>query len=368
MKLKRIAAAAAAISCAASMTAIGAFADDNVAGVAGAAGEAAPVATAATTTTAATEETTTAETTTAAPETEAPAEEETTVPEEEVVEEEIADDAEALEEDLLDASDDVDADDPFAALTFQDLLTVQDPSELGLSEDEFSTLAIRKLCEEYGVYMGSGTSSNWGQAVKLLTYNNSEDEPGDDYFDSDLLNEDSVVIVFYEAETAPEFILQSWSGGEGWAKVPADETEAEPGIAIFTYEYMTAMYQSDDFSTVDAIYIGDTGSDLTVYGAYLVNADSLLNAFGLSMDDLEFDVDAEDFDLDADFDFEDEDEEEEEEEETPAEAEAPVEVVVAAPSADGDVPSANTGNMSAAAIAGIMAAAGAAAFAVRKRK
>lgn len=181
----------------------------------------------------------------------------------------------------------------------------------------------------------------WGQAITLTTVKN---ENG--VFDPAVLTPDKAVVVYYTADTAPEVVLQSWSGGEGWAKVPADETLSTDGVAVFTYDYMTAMYQSDDFvDTLDAFIVGDTGSELTVSKVLLVDAASL-TAGAVSDEDVIEDA-------------------------APAEeTEAPVEEAVeetTAPAADTTTPVASTGNTAAASIAAVMALAGAAAV-ISKRK
>lgn len=201
-----------------------------------------------------------------------------------------------------------------------------------------------------------GTSANWGQAVKLPTYANiKEDEvPGADIFYASLLNENTAVVVTYESDQAPELILQSWSGGEGWAKVPANETYSSEGVAVFTYDYMTAMYGTDDFSTVDCVYIGDTGVDLTVSEVDIVDVSTLGNTEEETEETTEDEA------------AEEETTEDEAAEETaaPAAPEAP-----AAPAeAPAKTSSPDTGNMSAVALAGILAVAGSAAIALRKRK
>ena len=185
------------------------------------------------------------------------------------------------------------------------------------------------------------SAGSWGQAITLTTVKN---ENG--VFDPAVLTPDKAVVVYYTAETAPEVVLQSWSGGEGWAKVPADETLSTDGVAVFTYDYMTAMYQSDDFvDTLDAFIVGDTGSELTVSKVLLVDAASL-TAGAVSDEDVIEDA-------------------------APAEeTEAPVEEVgeeTTAPAADTTTPVASTGNTAAASIAAVMAVAGAAAV-ISKRK
>ena len=185
------------------------------------------------------------------------------------------------------------------------------------------------------------SAGSWGQAITLTTVKN---ENG--VFDPAVLTPDKAVVVYYTADTAPEVVLQSWSGGEGWAKVPADETLSTDGVAVYTYEYMTAMYQSDDFvDTLDAFIVGDTGSEPTVSKVLLVDAASL-TAGAVSDEDVIEDA-------------------------APAEeTEAPVEEVVeetTAPAADTTTPVASTGNTAAASIAAVMALAGAAAV-ISKRK
>lgn len=185
------------------------------------------------------------------------------------------------------------------------------------------------------------SAGSWGQAITLTTVKN---ENG--VFDPAVLTPDKAVVVYYTAETAPEVVLQSWSGGEGWAKVPADETLSTDGVAVFTYDYMTAMYQSDDFvDTLDAFIVGDTGSELTVSKVLLVDAASLTAGTVSDEDVIEDAAPAE-------------------------ETEAPVEEVVeetTAPAADTTTPVASTGNTAAASIAAVMAVAGAAAV-ISKRK
>lgn len=179
----------------------------------------------------------------------------------------------------------------------------------------------------------------WGQAITLTTVKN---ENG--VFDPAVLTPDKAVVVYYTADTAPEVVLQSWSGGEGWAKVPADETLSTDGVAVYTYEYMTAMYQSDDFvDTLDAFIVGDTGSELTVSKVLLVDAASLTEGAVSDEDVIEDAAPVE-------------------------ETEAPVEeAVTEAPAADATTPVASTGNTAAASIAAVMAVAGAAAL-ISKRK
>lgn len=237
---------------------------------------------------------------------------------------------EAVEEDT--AEEDVAEEDAVEEEAEEDIEATSDEAELSASDISGVVLAE------------GGTSSNWGQAVVLRTYAHIDEgeEPGDDIFDPSILNEDTVIVVEYEADTAPELILQSWSGGEGWAKVPANEEYSTPGIAVFTYDYMTAKY-GDDFSTLDALNIGDTGSDLTVTAVYAVDKAALDAA--LSGEDLSAEVEEE---ATAD-------------ETTDAASDA-------APAGDSSSTAPKTGNANVAAVAGIIAVASAAAVALKKRK
>ncbi|MBQ5330243.1 MAG: hypothetical protein J6F31_03200 [Oscillospiraceae bacterium] len=133
--------------------------------------------------------------------------------------------------------------------------------------------AAEEFCKAKGFLIGSGSSDAWGQAVKLQTYNNlgEGEEVGDPRFDTALISPDKAIVAFYKSDSAPELILQSWSGGEGWAKVPANPDYSVDGLAVYTYDYMAAMYQSEDFKTVDCVYVGDTGMPLEVSGAYVVD-------------------------------------------------------------------------------------------------
>ncbi len=211
-------------------------------------------------------------------------------------------------------------------------------TEAAPAEDDAAAIDYSALTGDVISDTEATSGGAWGQAITLTTVKN---ENG--VFDPAILTPDKAVVVYYEAETAPEVVLQSWSGGEGWAKVPANEEFSTDGVAVFTYDYMTAMYQSEDFvSTLDAFIVGDTGSELTVSKVLLVDAASL--TAGAESD------------------------EEVIEDAAPVETEAaPVEVVEEAPAADTTTPVASTGNTAAASIAAVMALAGAAAL-ISKRK
>lgn len=139
--------------------------------------------------------------------------------------------------------------------------------------DTGSDLTVTKVYFSYTVddsiiFKGEATSTGWGQALAFT--------PGSDIMMSEL-GKNVKIAVKYESETAPELILQSWSGGAGWAKVaPAEVVD---GVAYFTYEDMVAAYAAgtenyesydEAFPFLNKVYIGDTGSDLKVTKVYFV--------------------------------------------------------------------------------------------------
>jgi endoglucanase len=127
------------------------------------------------------------------------------------------------------------------------------------------------------LFSGTGTSSDWGQAVALT--------PGLDFIYDDFV--DGLVIgVEYTSENTPELILQGNTNGVNWVKVNPIKTYSNEAskVAYFTLEDMVTAYKSalenyDSygviFPTLAKIYIGDTGADLTVTKIYKTDADGM---------------------------------------------------------------------------------------------
>ena len=144
-------------------------------------------------------------------------------------------------------------------------------------------LAFTAFAEDYTFDISEPVQSNgsWGQSFTYYTAND-EGHPGN--FDATWITPDSEVVVdyTYEGETnkAPlELIWQTWDGPKEadpdvkgkWNKVSPyeyDETSAK-----FSYEDIVNAYGTDDFSTVYAINVGDTGVKLTVTGVTITNCD-----------------------------------------------------------------------------------------------
>jgi hypothetical protein len=116
--------------------------------------------------------------------------------------------------------------------------------------------------ENETVIAGSAGSSagGWGQAVAITTTH------GGGAFDASVIAPNTVVTVYYASETAPELILQSWSGGEGWAKAAPTRVNGSGTIAQYTYDDIIAAFNSDDIAgLLDQLYAGDTGAKLDVF-------------------------------------------------------------------------------------------------------
>lgn len=144
-------------------------------------------------------------------------------------------------------------------------------------------LAFTAFAEDYTFDISEPVQSNgsWGQSFSYYTAND-EGHPGN--FDATWITPDSEVVVdyTYEGETskAPlELIWQTWDGPKEadpnvkgkWNKVSPyeyDETSAK-----FSYDDIVNAYGTDDFSTVYAINVGDTGVMLTVTGVTITNCD-----------------------------------------------------------------------------------------------
>lgn len=144
-----------------------------------------------------------------------------------------------------------------------------------------AALTLTVCAEDYTFDISEPVQSNgsWGQSFTYFTANDNG-HPGN--FDATWITSDSEVIVEYTYEgttsMAPlELIWQTWDGPiepnpdvKGtWNKItPYEYDEAN---AKFSYEDIVAGFGTDDFATVYAINIGDTGVKLTVTGVTITN-------------------------------------------------------------------------------------------------
>lgn len=138
---------------------------------------------------------------------------------------------------------------------------------------------------QFDVSGSKPTEGNWAQA--FTEYTPLEGKGENEYHFNPLwmTPQSEIIAEFrYEGETsmegdAPiELIWQTWDGpaekpegAKNWAKVaPASHTDT---TATFTYADIVAAYGTDDFSTVYAVNIGDTGTKLTLLSLTCTNID-----------------------------------------------------------------------------------------------
>lgn len=117
--------------------------------------------------------------------------------------------------------------------------------------------------DDYIMFEGEGTSpKEWGQAVTY--YIQEHTNAGIKVTD---LKEGSRIIVDYSVNGDDngqdiELIFQSWTDEVRWKQIQPAENAG--GTAVFLYDDMVSTYGSDDFSTVEAVNIGDRGTPITV--------------------------------------------------------------------------------------------------------
>ena len=148
-----------------------------------------------------------------------------------------------------------------------------------------AVLAVTAYAEDYTFDVSGATETNgqWSQSFSYYTALGSEEFAAN--FNPMWMTSDSEVIVDYtytgEANGSPvELIWQTWDDGpaepnpdvtKNWNKVaPYEYTDTE---AKFSFSDIAAKYGSDNFDTVYAICVGDTGVNLTVTGMKITNCD-----------------------------------------------------------------------------------------------
>ena len=128
----------------------------------------------------------------------------------------------------------------------------------GFGQRDLSNLAA--VGEEYVLEKSNGSSGDWGQAVALDTLKNGGS------LDPSLFAGNAAVMVYYSSASPPELILQSWTGGAGWAKVAPLAVNDSASCAQYALDDMAEAFGTPDFAAyLDKFYVGDTGADLKVY-------------------------------------------------------------------------------------------------------
>lgn len=115
--------------------------------------------------------------------------------------------------------------------------------------------------KETVIFTGSAKTSGWGQAITLSTTK----EGGS--FDSSIIEKDGYFEVQFKGDTdKAEVILQSWSGGAGWARVSPTEVTEKDGVvyAKYSYDDVAAAFGTTDFSKIDRFHVGAANGDIEV--------------------------------------------------------------------------------------------------------
>ena len=118
--------------------------------------------------------------------------------------------------------------------------------------------------DEYiSLFWGSQSASNWNQAVSVMTSKNGGS------FDASQIKQGGYFYVEYDGnQDEIELVLQSWSGGTGWAKVNISESGWANGhrYAKFSYDACVSAFGTSDFAgQLDQIHASAKNSDITVY-------------------------------------------------------------------------------------------------------
>ena len=118
--------------------------------------------------------------------------------------------------------------------------------------------------EKYvSLFWGNAGTSNWGQAVSVKTA-----KSGGDFKGKDITSDGHFYVEYSGNEKDLELILQSWSGGSAWAKVPAFEYGSANGHYFAKYKYsdcVSAFGTSDFENKLDQIHVGAKEGSIQVY-------------------------------------------------------------------------------------------------------
>ena len=115
------------------------------------------------------------------------------------------------------------------------------------------------------LFEGSSSCQNYGQAFSYDASAVTNLSAGDKIYCN------------YSSSSAPEFILQSFTdNSRGWVKVAPDS--ASNGVAVWSYESLAKAYGTS-MSSVGKVYIGDTGSYLTITKVYIPGASAHTHSY-----------------------------------------------------------------------------------------
>lgn len=118
------------------------------------------------------------------------------------------------------------------------------------------------------LFWGSNSSSNWNQAVSVMTSKN-----GGCFNGSDVTKGGCFYIEYDGNKDDLELILQSWSGGASWAKVSISESGSANGHRYIkcSYDNCVSAFGTSDFGNkLDQVHVSAKSSSLTVYSVCYV--------------------------------------------------------------------------------------------------
>lgn len=113
------------------------------------------------------------------------------------------------------------------------------------------------------LFYGDSWASNWGQAVEVATT-----RCGGSFDPSNIKLGGHFYVEYSGTEGEVELIMQSMSGGAGWAKISPSEKGTANGhyCAKYSYDNCVSAFGSSNFSgLLDKIYVGATSCSVNVY-------------------------------------------------------------------------------------------------------
>lgn len=118
------------------------------------------------------------------------------------------------------------------------------------------------------LFWGSNSSSNWNQAVSVMTSKN-----GGSFNGSDVTKGGCFYIEYDGNKDDLELILQSWSGGASWAKVSISESGSANCHRYIkcSYDNCVSAFGTSDFGNkLDQVHVSAKSGSITVYSVCYV--------------------------------------------------------------------------------------------------
>lgn len=113
------------------------------------------------------------------------------------------------------------------------------------------------------LFWGSAKANAWKQAVSVMTARN-----GGSFNAGNIRSNGYFYVEYSGSKNQVEFVLQSWSGANEWAKVKPSETGSANGhyYAKYSYQNCRSAFGTSDFSgKLDQIHAGAANGSVTIY-------------------------------------------------------------------------------------------------------